>query len=497
MASSTEAESTMGKNDQSDHQIALTSSKPKARNAITKPFPVLHLDIVWMIMELVQRSCVLRLMESCRAFYSIGVPFLLRQTIHINDDNFQSFYNFLVAPSLDPSNRPKLVRELHFLENTSEHYPKMISRILSGAVHLQTLNIALYKENLAELSDALASLANIRNVRILLEDDVSPSEGLQWLKNIQSHIRIFHLFYNDDCDYKDAQYRAIPVISSLASTLTTLVIQCFQIVPEDATFVFPHVRVCRIDHGMAEFYDPPPAATFFKMFPELDALHLPISGFISNQDGLVEEYESKLQAAINLGVHQRRLKVLAGTVYELAFRGYICSVEKLVIKSRNLGWEQEGVTRLISQTRPSILYLSIQVDEPTPFVTLIIEKVRLLGPFKEMIISLDFTHRNDPILRSLMGAIPGALRNVAAETLEIACNIVHHDGEECAFLRHEFNMREFVLQIIAVAPKPRTITIHTGECRRVKRETFDVPQDLVERMRRTESSRRQYWLDQS
>ena len=87
---------------------------------------------------------------------------------------------------------------------------------------------------------------------------------------------------------------------------------------------------------------------------------------------------------------------------------------------------------------------------------------------------------------------------MAAETLEIACTIVGIDGEECAFLRHEFNMREFVLQIIAVAPKPRTITIQTEEDGREKRETFDVPEDLVERMRRPESSTKQYcqWLYQ-
>lgn len=139
------------------------------------------------------------------------------------------------------------------------------------------------------------------------------------------------------------------------------------------------------------------------MFPKLDALHLPLDGVIEDpHDSLVDEYESNMQKVINLGVHHRRLRVLEGTVFELAFGGYICSVEKLILKSKNLDWDYDGVSRLILQTRPSTLHVSIQVEEPTRSVIPIIQKVMLLGPFKELLISLDFMYRNDPILRSVM-----------------------------------------------------------------------------------------------
>lgn len=64
------------------------------------------------------------------------------------------------------------------------------------------------------------------------------------------------------------------------------------------------------------------------------------------------------------------------------------------------------------------------------------------------------------------------------EVLSIEGSITMMD-EESPFLRDEFNMEDFLLQIIAVARKPRTITLDSH----YRRETFRIPLDLVESMR--------------
>ena len=79
---------------------------------------------------------------------------------------------------------------------------------------------------------------------------------------------------------------------------------------------------------------------------------------------------------------------------------------------------------------------------------------------------------------------------MATETLEVNCTVYPNRGEECTFLRHEINRDQLALETIAVAPKIRTVTLQTEESQRVTRETFDVPEDLMDRMRRTESSTR-------
>ncbi|KAJ3481928.1 hypothetical protein NLI96_g7326 [Meripilus lineatus] len=415
-------------------------------------------------------------METCRAFYSIGVPFLLRQKVSLNNEAaLESFCSFLFAVSPSPSNRPRLLRDLHFSDDLAKKESSTILRVLSGATHLRSLDIFL-PHPAPEFRNVLTGYTNLRELEINLESGETATEVLGWFEKIRSPIDTLTI-----CFLPSPNRAVLPSISSLAGTLKSLTLHCAIIDTIDAKFEFPHVQqLCLSQSFRPSGYFPPSAAIIFRLFPNLELLTLPDN----SRDGSPPiNYENRVQEATDFGVHRKHLKRLEGCLTELSLGGYNCFVDELYLRINDC-WEWDGdkASFLLSQARPSVFHLDFFDEFPSVDMIPIIEAVPSLGSFKELSISLQTVHPDDAVFADITRSLPEALRGVDTETLVL--EFLWHiplDDTESPFLMHEFDIEELFLQVHAVARKPRTIIIQPHYTRKT---IFDVPVDFVESVRR-------------
>ncbi|KAJ3485150.1 hypothetical protein NLI96_g5161 [Meripilus lineatus] len=440
---------------------------------------VLPLDIGFIIMELVNRTCLLRLMETCREFYTAGAILLLRQRIRIRDEAaFKSFRSFVFATSPEPSDRLTLLRDLRILPPMVEHDKSTVLRIISGATHLRSLHIHLPK-SAPEFRNVIAGYTDLRELRIDLEPGQPATETLRWLEQIRSPIDTLWIKWYTYSPQRDV----IPYLAPLAGTLKSLTLDRATFDLTDANFELPHVRHLHLvdtDSASGE-HIPPSTSIVFEIFPNLEFLEVPPSDRISRH--LLSRHDDRVQEATNLrvGVHQRRLKRLEGCLTELTYGGYMCPVDELCLWLEPCWeWERDQVSFLLSQTRPSRFHIKFYDESPTMDVIRIVEVVPSLGYFKELLILFYVADSDDPVTLEITRALPEALRGVDTEslTLQFGVSPRHTDS---SFLMHEFDVEEFFLHVHAVARKPRTITIEPHHTRKA---IFDVPADLVESLRR-------------
>ncbi|KAJ3481930.1 hypothetical protein NLI96_g7324 [Meripilus lineatus] len=428
-------------------------------------------------MELAYRTCVLRLMETCRAFYSIGVPFLLRQKVSLNtEDVFKSFCNFLFATSPGPSNRPTLLRDLRIPDYMVKNNKSMVLQIISGATYLRSLHIYL-PESATEFRNVLAGFSDLRELRIELDPGKSATEALRWFEQIRSPIETLWI----QLCIPSLQRVALSSLSPLASTLRSLTLDRAKLDSMDINVEFPNVRELYLKEfgRRSTEYFPPSSAAIFKIFPNLESLAVPTFDTLSARQ--LSGYDDRVQEATDLGVHRKHLKSLEGCLSELIWGGYICSADDLCLWVGSCWeWDSGDASFLLSRTRPSTFQLALFIESFTLDMIPIIEDVPSLGSFKEIYILICVNEPDDDAALELTRSLPEALRGVDTELLTLDFQVSSLDTE-CHFLMHEFDIEEFFLQIHAVARKPRTIVIEPHHTRKA---IFDVPVDFVESARR-------------
>lgn len=342
-------------------------------------------------------------METCRAFYSIGVPFLLRQQVWLRDlAAVESFHDFLFAVSPAPSNRPKLLRDLRITSDLEEKESSIMLRVLSSAVHLHSLYLKLSKANVREFRNVLSGLADLRKLELFLKKGVHASTALRWLKRTQSHIHTLKLHF----PFMSHPQQVISAIYPLAGTLKTLTFTNAIIKPMDG-LEFPSVRSLTIIPSATHLL--PLAATVFSLFPNLEELtsHGNQHQFLTEID-LDQMHVSTVQDALDNGVHRRCLKTVQGSLRDLYWGGYVCSVESLTLVIDDFDeWDYDRASSLLSHNRPSKFSLFFQLQAVWIQTTQIIQAFKdlpSLGSFMELSVCISVMFPDDGIKEIFVSA---------------------------------------------------------------------------------------------
>ena len=99
-------------------------------------------------MELVNRTCLLRLMETCREFYTAGAILLLRQRIRIRDEAaFKSFRSLVFATTLGIRSPPTSAQQSYqthlmrlMTESSTSLHVATLQRLMAGLSFYQRNN---------------------------------------------------------------------------------------------------------------------------------------------------------------------------------------------------------------------------------------------------------------------------------------------------------------------------------------------------------------------
>ena len=129
------------------------------------------------------RGDVSSLMKTCRAYYSIGIPTLLRSSNELHKGN-QSFYAFMFATSPGPPNRFRYLLDLQVDYDPTNPRSFDVPYLLLRATNLRRLSLHGVDELMECYPHVVDSLTNLVEFRCL-----DCTEGaLEWLQRTSAPI---------------------------------------------------------------------------------------------------------------------------------------------------------------------------------------------------------------------------------------------------------------------------------------------------------------------
>lgn len=227
--------------------------------------PLLNYDILIHSMHFIQlKQDLLSMMRTCRTLYQAGIPHLLRiVSICISDGagsgppvNMESFTSFI---STDPIRRGLIVREITLmpsrLDVTQEYYQSVqaFAQALAQLHNLTTLEVFLAEDwlNHSSISDALASLINLRALR--LDSHLDESDGnksIDLLGRITSPLRALALGFSFAAEYRNL----FEILSHFAPTLVYLELDKVALVSENEGTVYPNLKTLDLGRTHADTF---------------------------------------------------------------------------------------------------------------------------------------------------------------------------------------------------------------------------------------------------
>lgn len=390
--------------------------------------PALNLDVVTQIMGYSKCGTISEIMKACRAYYSIGVPILLRRPVEISSSEFlSSFYYFIFATNLGPTDRARFLRTIIWdhdvdipRDDRNDYYDRGISPtaytrkqyeqdrgdalkfmyILSHASGLEYLDFTQgssqqFIEFCPDAVDTLANLARLRSLHICH----GTTTDVNWFLRAKSPIVALAIDFRGHA----SDNQELSTFSRFRDTLVSLEIWDLMLRPGDENLRFPRVRRFRIEANYGQL--PIPASYVFQIFPNIQVLELP-SHF---EDATYGDYnESNIQNQRSLNLAQVRklepaqrnlhLKELRGCAADL-FRGaYECTVENLSVVRLDC-WDFQWFLPLLPQMRPVSLLLQFNVcdREPGPIqiVEMALQKLSTTNTLENLSLFIDLPGPQD------------------------------------------------------------------------------------------------------
>ncbi|KAK7682614.1 hypothetical protein QCA50_014414 [Cerrena zonata] len=215
--------------------------------------PLLNYDILIHSMHFIEsKEDLLSLMRTSRTLYQAGIPHLLRLVrICIYDEpdddppiNMESFSSFI---STDPARRGSIVREVTQMPSRLEvthEYSQSVRAFAEALAQLHNLTtLAVYWAenwlNHSSISDALASLNNIRALRLDSHlDESNGNKSIDLLGRMASPLRAVSLGFSHVAEYRNL----FDILSHFAPALIYLELDKVALTSESEGTVYPNLK---------------------------------------------------------------------------------------------------------------------------------------------------------------------------------------------------------------------------------------------------------------
>ncbi|KAJ3483496.1 hypothetical protein NLI96_g6270 [Meripilus lineatus] len=352
--------------------------------------PELNYDIVSYIMASCPRGDVSSLMKTCHAYYSIGVPILLRPSDGFHKGS-KSFYDFMFATSPGPPDRFRYLLDLEARFDPNKPETLIIPRLLLRAMNLERLSIHGADELMEFYPHVADSLTKLTEFRCWSVD--TPGTGaIEWLKRTTAPIarlQVVLFIDNNTSPVLDI----LPAILKFADTLVSLELVNALVGPNTSGILFLKVREIKILMYHVFGYLTP-GQNIIQSFPNLEVLHVDILEMYEEEEGdgdeeaMDREHDFNVGEVTRLGVPTRPLKELQGNIISL-YRGGYCSnwpVEKLTVDDIRCKPEFHMFLPIFDLIRPRVLSLNIsyEIADINDYLSLAFEAVSRVGTVEDL-----------------------------------------------------------------------------------------------------------------
>ncbi|KAJ3483494.1 hypothetical protein NLI96_g6272 [Meripilus lineatus] len=288
--------------------------------------PELNHDVVHYIMTSCPRSNVSSLMKTCRMYYSIGVPILLRRCDELHKGS-ESFYAFMFATSPGPPDRFRYLLDLKTSFDPNKPETLMVPHLLLRATNIERLEL-WGRRGVDELMKSYPHVVDSLTNLIEFRCGVSDGGVLEWLERTTAPIARLDLMFSLEVeDNTSPVVDVLPSILKFAETLVSLELDNAIIGPCTSGIQFRKVRKIKIrmDYlfgylttGPSIIQSFPNLESFYFFMLDIDEDELP-----GDEEKIHREHRFNVAEVSRLGDFPQSLKDLEGHIVALYRGGFL------------------------------------------------------------------------------------------------------------------------------------------------------------------------------